>query len=91
MSSDILCGVLTFSTRLDPRLIADQLVSDGMEFVAVYRNDNAETIALFSLADGVADRRSASRFMAKQRLAFGPDLIRASAAPSISRTIRIPD
>lgn len=91
MGSNILCGVLTFSPRLDPRLIADRLITRDVEFVAVYRNDKAETVALFSLAGRNADPISASRFVQEQRLAFGSDLIRASAGQSLSRTINIPD
>lgn len=90
MQRNIICGVLTFSTRLDPRHVADRLVASDMEFVAAYRNDAGETVVLFSLAGGLVGRNPIARFVDKQRLDFGTDLLEASVGKSISRTIQIP-
>jgi len=71
-------------------MILDQLTNSKMEFVAVYRNDRAETVILFSLVTKAARDASPSRFAALQKSVFGSDLLKASVGQSISRTITIP-
>jgi hypothetical protein len=89
METDILCGVLKFSSRLDPRLVADKIATSDAEFVAAYKGGHGETIVLFSLG-ARSGRDMVARFVKRQRLAFGADLIEASAGLSLSRTIRLP-